>query len=266
MDADPTPARVLDRVAQRREVLAAVEDGEGAVHVRDLRDALDLSRSTVYEATRELEADGLLARDGGFELTPFGRTAVEAHDRLLGALDTLCAIRDELAGLERDVTLDPVLCREADVVRAEPHAPDRPFEAVGRFFDDATRMKGFLPVTGTRYVEGLDEALAKRESFAIDVLTEGRVVEHLLSNHPDAVERWLASDRVRLYETESRLPFGLLVEEEPTPSVGVLLYDEAGQLRVLLRAESRVAVVRGRERFDARRATATELGAGDRTD
>lgn len=132
MAPDPTPERVLDRVAQRRGVLAAVETGERPVHVRDLRDALDLSRSTVYEATRDLESAGLLTRDDGFELTPFGRTAVAIHDRWLGALDTLSDLGDELAGLERDVTLDPVLCHEADVVRAEPHAPDRPFAAIGR--------------------------------------------------------------------------------------------------------------------------------------
>lgn len=260
MGGDPTPERVLDRVSARREVLAAVEGGTEPVHVRDLRDALDLSRSTVYEATRELEAAGLLARADGFELTPFGRTAVAIHDRWLGALDTLCDLRDELSELGRDVTLDPVVCREAEVVRARPHAPDRPFEALAEFFAGATRMKGFLPVTGARYIEGLDEALAADDSFVIDVLTEDRVVEYLLSNHPEAVERWLAADRVRLYETDSRLPYGLLVEEAPDPSLGVLLYDEAGGLRVLLRAESRLAVAWGRDRFDARRAAATELG------
>jgi Mn-dependent DtxR family transcriptional regulator len=260
MGGAPTPERVLDRVAQRREVLAAVEDGERPVHVRDLRDALDLSRSTVYEATRGLESAGLLTRDDGFELTPFGRTAVETYRRWLDALDTLCAIQDDLTGLDREVTLDPLLCREAEVVRAEPHAPDRPFEALGKVFDDATRMKGFLPVTGSRYIEGLDAALAEDGPFAIDVLTEARVVEYLLSNHPGAVDRWLDAEGVRLYETDSRLPFGLLIQEEPTPAVAVLLYDEAGQLRVLLRAESRVAVARGRERFDARLAAATELG------
>ncbi|MFB6280984.1 MAG: helix-turn-helix transcriptional regulator [Haloferacaceae archaeon] len=261
-DGDPTPERVLDRVAARRDVLGAVE-GDEAVHVRDLRDALDLSRSTVYEATRELAAEGLLCRDDGFELTPFGRIAVDLYDRSVGALATACAIREALAGLPADATLDPVVCRDAEVVRAEPHAPDRPFEAVGEFFEGATRMKGWFPVTGARYVEGLDEALAADESFAIEVLTERRVVEYLLSNHPDAVESWVESERVQLYETGTRLPFGLLIEEEPDPSVGVLLYDEAGQHRVLLAAEGRMAVAWGRGRFADRRASATELG-GDR--
>lgn len=91
-------------------------------------------------------------------------------------------------------------------------------------------MKGLLPVTGTRYVEGLD------------------------------------SGRVRLYETGSRLPLGLLIEEEPTPTAAVLLYDEGGQLWVLLRAESRVAVARARERFADRLAEATELGGDVRVD
>lgn len=259
MAGDPTPERVLDRVASRRDVLAAVERGEGRVDVRDLRDALDVARSTVYEATRELEAHGLLAREEGFELTPFGRQAVEVHDRWLGALETLCSIRGDLPDLSGDATLDPVVCRAADAVRARPHAPDRPFEAVGEFFADARLMKGFLPVTGARYVEGLSEALAADDSFAIEVLTEDRVVEYLLSNHPDAVEEWLDSDRVWLYETGARLPYGLLIEEEPDPSVGVLLYDDAGQLRVLLRAESRMAVAWGRERFADRRASATAL-------
>lgn len=261
MDGDPTPERVLDRVTARRDVLAAVERGD-AVHVRDLRDALDLSRSTVYEATRELEADGLLTRGEGLELTPFGRIAVDLHDRWLGALETLCTLRGDLGGLTEGATLDPVVCREADVVRAEPHAPDRPFEAIGEFFAEAARMKGFLPVTGTRYVEGLDEILAEDESFAIEMLTEHRVVEYLLSNHPNAVASWIDSDRVRLYETRASLPFGLLVQEEPDPSIGVLLYDEAGQLRELLVAENRMAVAWGRERFADRRADATELREG----
>lgn len=241
---------MLDRIGKRRGVIAAVEGG--ARDVRDIRDAVDVARSTVYEATRELEAVGVLARSGnGFELTPFGRSAVEAHDRCLGALDTLCGVRSELAGLEREVTLDPLLCREAEVVRAEPHAPDRPFEAMGEFFEGATRMKGFVPVTGTRYIEGLNEGFDEG-LCTLDVVTEERVVGYLLSNHPGAVEQWIDSDRIRLYETESRLPFGLLIEEEPARSIGVLLYDERGQLRVLLRTESRAAVAWGRERFAAR--------------
>lgn len=261
MSGDPTAERVLDRVAQRRDVLGAVESEGG--DVRDLRDALDLSRSTVYEATRELEGLGLLARgDDGFELTPFGRTAVEVHDRCRGALDTLCEVRTELAGLQGEATLAPALCHEADVVRAEPHAPDRPFEAMEEFFADATRMRGFVPVTGTRYIEGVNEALAADGTFTLDVVTEDRVVEYLLSNHPEAVDRWTASDRVRLFEIGTRLPFGLLIEEEPTPSVGVLLYDDGGQLRVLLRAERRMAVAWGREQFAAYRDRATELVAG----
>ncbi|MFB6080535.1 MAG: helix-turn-helix transcriptional regulator [Haloferacaceae archaeon] len=259
MSGDPPADRVLDRVAQRREVLEAVEVEGG--DVRDLRDALDVSRSTVYEATRELEAVGLLARgDDGFELTPFGRTAVEVHDRCRDALETLCEIRPELARLQRDVQLNPAMCHEADVVRAEPHAPDRPFEAMVDFFDGASRMRGFVPVTGIRYIEGVNEALAEDDSFALEAVTEARVVEYLLSNHARAVDRWLSSDRVRLYETDARLPFGLLVEEDPAPSVGVMLYDEGGQLRVLLRAESRVAVAWGREQFLTHREEATELG------
>ncbi|MFB6304764.1 MAG: helix-turn-helix transcriptional regulator [Haloferacaceae archaeon] len=257
MSDRPGPERTLDVVAKRREVLAAVADG--AAHVRDLRDELDVSRSTAYEATRELERAGVLTRgDGSFELTPFGRSAVAAHDRSLAALDTLCAVRPELDGLRRDVSLPPVLCRGAEVVRAEPHAPDRPFEAIGDFFDCATRMRGFAPVTGERYIAGLDEALAG-DAFSIEMLTEECVVEYLLSNHRDALDRWVDSDDVRLYQTGETLPYGLLIEEEPAPSVGVMLYDESGQLRAFLATEDRAAVGRARERFEARRATATEL-------
>lgn len=256
----PEPESTLDAVAKRREVLAAVE--RGSTHVRDLRDELDVSRSTVYEATRELEGAGLLVRESGeFAVTPFGRSAVEVYDRSLAALDTLCEVRSELDGTRPDAAIPPVLCRGAEVVRAEPHAPDRPFEAMGEFFAGATRMKCFAPVTGERYIEGLDEGLA-RESFSIDLLTEECVVGYLLSNHRDALEGWVASDDVRFYQTGESLPYGLLVEEEPTPSVGVLLYDGSGQLRAFLGTDDRAAVARGRERFEARRAAATEL-AGD---
>lgn len=260
MSDRPGPGRTLDVVAKRRGYLAAVAAGHRGI--RDLRDELDVSRSTVYEATRELERAGLLAReDGGFALTPFGRSAVAVHDRSLAALDTLCEVRPELDGLRHDGTLPPALCRDATVVRAEPHAPDRPFEAMEAFFEGATRMKGFAPVTGERYVEGLNEAL-DADGFSIDLLTEERVVGYLLSNHRDALERWVASADVRLYRTDETLPFGLLIQEEPTPAAGVLLYDDAGQFRALLTTEDHAAVARGRERFEARRTAATELAAG----
>jgi len=76
---DVSPDGVVAALEKRARLLRMLADGP--MDKPALRDALEVSRSTVYKALRELEELGLVHRvDDGYALTQFGRLARRKHD------------------------------------------------------------------------------------------------------------------------------------------------------------------------------------------
>lgn len=255
----PSPPDVIEALERRGSLLARLD--EEPHDIRDLRDELDVSRSTVYNATRELEALELITRsEDGFQLTLFGRFALQKYSQFVTELTDLCDVEPELAVLSPDLAIPPDTFVDAEIVTAEPqpHAPDRPLEAFQRFVQSVDRLRGFGPVTGTRYVELFGEQVLSG-TLSAELITGETVVEYLLTHHePDVVEI-LNSDRFQLYETPRTLSFGLILADKPESRLGLLLYDEQGQLRLFLTMDGNAALEWGRSIYDSYRADATPL-------
>lgn len=253
----PSPSAVIEALERRGSLLARLD--EEPHDIRDLRDALDVSRSTVYNATRELEALELVTRgEDGFRLTLFGRFALQKYDRFVTELTDICDVEPELAVLSPDLAIPPDTFVDAEIVTAEPHAPDRPLEAFQRFVQSADRLRGFGPVTGTRYVELFGEQVLSGVLSA-ELITGETVVEYLLTHHESDVVEILNSDRFQLYETPRALSFGLILADDPDSRLGLLLYDDQGQLRLFLTTDENAALEWGRSIYDSYRADATPL-------
>jgi predicted transcriptional regulator len=260
-DESPSALDVVNTL-QRRSSLLELLAAEPA-DIRDLRDDLDVSRSTVYNAVRELESLGIVIQvDGRYRLTTFGRAAFQQYDQFMSRFTRLCDVGAELAALLPPVEVPADVFADADIVAAESHAPDRPFDAFGRFIAASDRMRGFAPVTGARYVDLVNDQLRSRGVTA-DLVTEERVVEYIRTHHRTEILEALAHDSFRFYRTSRQLPFGLVLVEEPDPRLGLLLYDERGQFRVFLTTDAEAAVEWGARMYDSYRTGATRVDLDD---
>ncbi len=248
---------VLYTVGKRSDLLRSLD--EGPKDIRDLRDDLGKSRSTVYKATRELETLRVIeSRSDGYGLTLFGRLVLRKFDRMVSESRTLWKIEDVLAGLPPDTPVDPTVFADADIVVAEPHVPDRAVEELESFVAELGHIRTMTPVHRTRYLEFGREQAAESE-FAGEFVVEHRLIEYVLSNHAETFSDLLSNDSFSWFESEREFPFGLVLPESASSPVGVTLYDERRQLRMFVRTENPAAAEWAEDVYRSFRESATPL-------
>lgn len=253
----PDPDDVLSILHKRREYVDALR--EGPTDVRDLRDELGNARSTVYTAVRELESVRLATRaDGGYRLTQFGHLAASLFEEFSADLQALVETEPSLPLTGVEPTIPPSVVVDATIVTRSDHAPDQPIEAFEDDVREATEIRGFSPVTRSRYIRLFRERVASGELEAT-ILTGSGVVEHILERYPEEAQRMLTEETYRLFETDESLPFGLVLFDEPRRYLGMSLYDEDQRLAAYLRTESPAALEWAEDIYQRYRATATEL-------
>lgn len=235
----PPHVEVLSTVAKRADLLRSLD--EGPKDIRDLRDALGRSRSTVYKATRELETLRVVeSTPDSYGLTLFGRLVLRKFERTVSETRTLCEIEDVLAGLPPDTPVDPSVFSDAAIVVAEPHAPDRAVEELESFVAELGQFRTMTPVHRTRYLDFGREQASTAE-FSGEFVVQGRLIEYALSNHADAFSELLSHDSLTWFESEREFPFGLVLPKSGSSPVGVTLYDERRQLRIFVRSDDPAA-------------------------
>ena len=256
-DVDAPHGYVLYTIGKRADLIRCLD--EGRKDIRDLRDELGKSRSTVYKATRELETVHVVeSTSDGYGLTLFGRLLFRKFERMVTETRLIYEYEETLANLPSDLSVDPSLFADADVVVTEPHAPDRAVEELESFVAELGRFRSVTPVHRTRYLS-FGRERADDDSFAGEFVVEHRLIEYVLSNHADAFRELLQNDSLTWYETERELPFGLVIPESSSAPVGVTLYDEGRQLRAFVRTDDPVAAEWAEETYRSFRDDATRL-------
>ena len=250
-------AEVLYTVGKRSDLLRSL--AEEPKDIRDLRDDLGKSRSTVYKATRELETVRVVeSTSDGYGLTLFGRLVLRRFERMVTETETLWDVENVLASLPPDTPVEPAVFTDADIVVAEPHVPDRAVEELESFVAELGRLRTMTPVHRTRYLD-FGRERAEESEFGGEFVVEHQLLEYVLSNHADAFSELLTNDSLTWFESEREFPFGLVLpESEPSP-VGVTLYDERRQLRMFVRSENPAAAAWAEETYRSFRDGATPL-------
>lgn len=219
---------VVGVVNRRLELLAALEERQ---HKRDLLEELDVSRSTLDRAVRELETLGLVARDDGYQLTATGRLVCELFEGFLADLEDVAAAGDLLRPLPPDVPLSPVLLRGATVEEAEPPSPVRAFAPIDDLIADCDRARGFA-VAATRPVDLLDR-LERRvaDGARFEWLFTPEMADYLRETHAERLATLRDSGRFDAHVREG-LPYGLgLVVVGDRHYTYVTLYDDDHTVR-----------------------------------
>ncbi|WP_135854461.1 helix-turn-helix transcriptional regulator [Halorussus salinus] len=214
---------------------------------RDLRDELDLSRSTVYKAVRELEALGLVTEtDAGVALTLVGRLLAEECRAFESRAAAVTDAASLLSALPADVPVTTDLLVGAETVRGERHAPTGPVEHIDEVVRRTDRVVGFTPVVLPQYVDMVHEEVVA-DDLTADLVLEAPVVEYLRENHDERLREALASGNLSVRRTGETLPFGLVVAEGE--GLVLIVYDETGDLRGVLLNDTEAALDWGTELF-----------------
>lgn len=219
---------VVRTLCHRHEFLAALR--AGPQEKRALVETIDVSRSTVDRALRELWSEGLVEEtDRGYRLTAVGRLAASLAEGVLAVTRDLRTAADVLAPLPADAPLDLRLLRNATVDKAEPVGRSDPLTAVNSVFRDADRLYGFARVISRpRTLDLLADAVDR--GATAEVVFDAPLAEELFPTVEERVSA-MVERGFRPLATES-VPFGLLLAETDDGwRTRVVTYGEDGDLR-----------------------------------
>lgn len=222
-----------DAVSRRAEIIECLMDGP--TYNRDIRDRLDVSRSTVYKAIRELEELDLAQRGSkGYELTIVGRLLFEEYRRYQSRVEDVCRSGTLLSVLPTNTDIPIEVLDGADVYVSERHAPNRPVRVIEEIIRDATVSKGTGPIVLPRYVELFHDAIVAGDLEA-ELVFERSVHEYLASDYTDSYSEALGTENLSVWVTpDDEHPYGLLIVEEPSPRIGLIVYDRDGGLKGII--------------------------------
>ena len=233
MDSEAgVPSRVS--VAERRgDVLTALAGRP--LDQRDLRDAVSVSRSTVYKALRELEEADLVREtdDGRYHLTQYGRLVRRRHDDYAAKRDRLAAASSVLNALPESLLVPLSFVERGRVYTADRYAPERPFAQLEAVTEASVDYRCLSPIAVTRYMDRI-HGRVEAEGLDVELVVEDPAVEPLRSY--DRFVDAIADPQFSLRAADRELPFGLLVTED-TGVACLFSYGESGSLRGMLVTE-----------------------------
>ena len=229
---DGDVADTVELLARRAGLLRSLRSGTKSK--RDLVDALSVSRSTVDRAIRNLEARGFVGRGGGtVDITLKGRLAFAAFESLAADVESLDAAGSVLEPLHAASTMDVSLLRNAEVVQPDPVTPHRSADALLEYLRDASRVRGFANVVLPSYV-GVYRDNILNQGTSVDLVVTSDVLEELVTNHRDTLDRTLDTENLNLQCSGRALEYSLLVVETGERTVvGALVCDDRGAFGVV---------------------------------
>lgn len=226
---DPTPdgcrdvAGLAETLRTREPLLRRLADGPATQ--RELREALSVSRSTVYKALKELEeADLVVRRADGYALTRFGRVAWQRHDAYVAQLGRLEAARPLLETLPDGSPVPLSVFERARIIVAGRHAPERPLEQLEARTETADRLRCVSPAGMPRYLGELHDAVRAGE-LTVEIVVEAAALGRLEAGY-DRFEEAAETPGLGLYSIGDELPFALVLFDDAR--LGLFGYGDGG--------------------------------------
>jgi len=250
---------LVSLLARRIEVLECLLEEE--LTRPELVDELDISRSTVDRAVRELEGMGLLEfDDGAYRASLPGRLAHAEYAELREELVTVEEAADLLAVLPPSAPLDLDVLRGAEVVVATEPAPHVPGSRIPDLLEGADHVRSLsmaltTPSSGEVIADGVRD-----HGMTIEVVFERGLYDYLEDSGTMDVEALAATGRFHPWIVEE-LPFGLLlIERDDRREVCLAIYDDDQTLEGIVINDGDAAVAWAAAVFRRYRETATPVG------
>lgn len=263
MDVDELVTDLVDLLQRRSELLEHLRADPR--EKRTLVETLEVPRSTLDRAVRELEAADLITHEpSGYALTPLGERLLDEY----GAFRTRVECTVELEPVLRWVppgTLDLDLqwLADADCWTPEPNDPWAMVNRHVRALESAERVRGILPLVALHGVEVLHERVLEGDADGQFVVEPG-VAETLRTDETYApLFRDLQTEGEPTFSiVEDRsIPYFLGVFDDEFVQIGV---DEDSEPRALLESrDERVLEWAGETIEEYRRAARPIEDCGD---
>lgn len=245
---------LLELGNRRFDVLERLADGPASKPT--LVDDLDVSRSTVNRALRELEEWHLVERtDEGHVPTLSGRLLADALDRYLGDLSTLAEANRLLAELPADTRVPVELLRGAAVHHPTPPSPNRALNLVREHVERADRTRCLVGALADKYAA---EFFRNRieAGMEFEAVFDDDLVSFLLAERRTAIRTYVEGGDV--YTVED-IPYSLVITEGDDVACQFVVYDDDGALAGLLVNDDPTAVEWAESTFERYREGATPL-------
>jgi predicted transcriptional regulator len=249
-------------VVRRSDLLAALETGP--LSKTELVDRLDVSRSTVDRAVRELESYGFVRRtDGGVALAGSGRLVGRAVDRFERRLSELAQLQVLLEFVDTDdFALPAVVFESSDVYMNDRYEAENVASAIPPRIRNAERIDAVSKaLSSTRSAKTIYEAIVEegvtfRSVYAVSMAS--------------FIKAWGSEERRRMAETGN---YEAYVTQRDVPvsvfnftfadreEIAIFVYDDQSNLIGVVVNDDPEAVAWGREVYRDYRADAFEITA-----
>lgn len=205
---------------ERGPLLAAIQ--EEPLDRRELEQRFDVSRTTVYRATVDLEERGLIEQtDGSYRLTSHGRGVTAAIDQYQNSLAAVDRLGPLLEYVDHPILLRSLhLFEECEVLTADPGEPYWLTEWLTARLAETDFFRGLDPLMGNaqQHEVGLERVEAGAD--VASVISRTRV-----SEWGNTTTEQLAAAKRRLGECNAfvgdDLPFSLQIYDETVVVVGL---------------------------------------------
>lgn len=219
----------------------------------ELIDDLDVSRSTVDRAVKELRTEGLVERrDAGFTLTHYGEISLRCYKQFVRGVRTVRRSRASLEQLPPSIDIPPAFFRDGMVLSAREEDDREPGEFLHVLFEEADEL---WTVTDSPHFEfvSLVHRRVVTEGLRFNLIHSIDMVERLKLHYPDRLESTLRSGNLDLYASDAVPPFGLIKAPGEEDTVVLILYGEKGEIETVVVTETCAASARFDEVFRALR-------------
>ncbi|GAB3676049.1 helix-turn-helix transcriptional regulator [Halopiger thermotolerans] len=237
----------------RYHVLKALR--EHPMEIRDLRDQLDVPRTTIQRNVSELEEKGWVRRtDAGYETTLVGGLIL---DKFAAAVDSVRQVQSVAPFFEWTGELPGITAETLEgavVTTPEPHQPHNPLNALVDSLHDATRVRAILPTISTVFL-GQYFDTPKAEKAVDELILSKEICEscHYIDSDHNLLWR---QNGINCYAYESDIPVGIFLFDN---QVSLTAYDDEGRIRALLESEATSTREWAEELYGEYRSVANEL-------
>lgn len=219
---------LLETLHRRADVLDLVQSNPRSKD--EIMSELDISRSTVDRALRELETHDCVTReDDAFVTTLIGRVLFDTYDSYIDTVDGVGRATDVLGHLPRSAPLSPELLADATVLQADPPATHTPQEAIEGIVSKANRLRGLsVAMTNVRSIPLLRDRAV--EGLSIEIVFSAPIMQHLRTDFGEALHEATTDGHLEMYETTT-LPFGMFIGDMGEETrVAVVVYGPRSEL------------------------------------
>lgn len=232
---DVETTSVMQTLVKTEELVEELRDGP--MYKPALADAIGVSKSTVYNWTRELIDEDLVEKTAaGYRLTGTGRAQMELFEQWQTASLRAQLLETALEAIPSDYPPPERLFWNADLITSKKAH----LTCFVDWLHDAESTLGLVPTVM------LDEVTAYHGAIAEDSAVEFVVKPDLLAMLSDATRDVADPSEknvdVTLYRSGDDFGFALIIRERPDPSLALILYRDDELVDVMLTSEDDRAV------------------------